>query len=303
MAKRGPIRRRLKRTGDRLVAGLLLGAIGVVSRLPPDRALGLAHALGRTLGPLSARHRTVLENLALALPELSRAERARIGRESWGHQARLLAEAALLERLFDWRPDDGNRTGRVEVDDPAGVLRSWRERAAEGPVPLLFFTGHTGCFEMLPRTAAAAGLDMAVLFRPPNNRTLAARLLEQRVATGARFLPSKRGAAAALHGQLASGGAVGLLVDQKFSGGPRVPFMGVGARTNPLVARLSALSGREVVPARCVRLPGHRYRVAIEAPMHLPDDEAAALALVNARVGDWVREHPEQWMWFHRRWA
>ena len=304
MAKRGPVRRRLKRTGDRLVAGALLGLVDLVSRLPPDRALGTAHAIGRRLGPLSARHRVVTENLARAMPELGEGERDRIARESWGHQARLVVETAQLERLFDWSPAPDAAPGRVEIDDPAGALDAHRAgTAAKDAPPLLFFTGHTGCFEMLPRMAAAAGLDMAVLFRPPNNRPLAERLMERRARTGARFLASRRGAAAALHAHLSGGGAVGLLVDQKFARGPRVPFMGVEAATNPLVVKLAAITGRVVLPARCVRLPGNRYRVAIEPPLALPADETAALALVNARVEAWVREHPEQWMWFHRRWA
>jgi Kdo2-lipid IVA lauroyltransferase/acyltransferase len=28
----------------------------------------------------------------------------------------------------------------------------------------------------------------------------------------------------------------------------------------------------------------------------------AATALVNGIVAGWVREHPGQWLWMHRRW-
>jgi Kdo2-lipid IVA lauroyltransferase/acyltransferase len=45
-----------------------------------------------------------------------------------------------------------------------------------------------------------------------------------------------------------------------------------------------------------------------EPPLLLPktgDNDADRLALmtqVNAVVERWVREHPEQWLWLHRRW-
>ena len=124
---------------------------------------------------------------------------------------------------------------------------------------------------------------------------------------------SGRGAAATLTRELVEGRGVGVLVDQKFQRGPPVPFFGTPAPTNPLIARLARHTGGEVVPVRCVRLPGNRYRVEIERPILLPRtaegnergevDVAAGLALVNGKVEGWVREHPEQWMWFHRRWG
>ncbi|RZL76659.1 MAG: lipid A biosynthesis lauroyl acyltransferase, partial [Sphingomonas sp.] len=32
-------------------------------------------------------------------------------------------------------------------------------------------------------------------------------------------------------------------------------------------------------------------------------DIPASCQVLNDIVEGWVREHPEQWMWFHRRWG
>jgi KDO2-lipid IV(A) lauroyltransferase len=58
-----------------------------------------------------------------------------------------------------------------------------------------------------------------------------------------------------------------------------------------------------------VRLPDkRRFRVdlteAIE-PRRDADgkvDIAGTMQAVTSVVEDWVREHPEQWLWVHRRW-
>jgi len=31
-------------------------------------------------------------------------------------------------------------------------------------------------------------------------------------------------------------------------------------------------------------------------------DVPAATQMINSIVENWIREHPEQWLWFHRRW-
>ena len=64
----------------------------------------------------------------------------------------------------------------------------------------------------------------------------------------------------------------------------------------------------DVYPARCIRLPGNRFRLQIEDKLALPRDEGgqvdvqATAQLLCDVVERWVREDPGQWMWFHKRW-
>jgi KDO2-lipid IV(A) lauroyltransferase len=59
---------------------------------------------------------------------------------------------------------------------------------------------------------------------------------------------------------------------------------------------------------RVIRLPGHRFRLELTPPLDLPRDAngeidvAGAMQAMTAVVEGWVREHPGQWLWMHRRW-
>ncbi|WP_152045877.1 lipid A biosynthesis lauroyl acyltransferase [Aureimonas psammosilenae] len=270
--------------------------------LPARRSLGVAAWLGRTLGPLTSRHRLAKENLRRAYPEQDEAWIEDIARRNWAEMGRLAAEYVFLDELFDFDPERPNE-GLVEVD---GVERFIELRERKGP--FIFFTGHLGAFELLPICAASYGLEITALFRPPNNRHIAKRLLSARHTRGGHLVPSKAGAAWSLASALDRGGSVGMLVDQKFRNGAKTHFFSRECITNPLLPKLARQFDCEIYPARCIRLPGGRYRLELQPKLDLPRnaegaiDVAASCQMLNDVVESWVREHPEQWMWFHDRW-
>ena len=152
-------------------------------------------------------------------------------------------------------------------------------------------------------------MRVTALFRPPNNPYLARYVMSKRTRTMSDLLPSVRSASFALAGILDKGGNIGVLVDQKFTNGLRTTFFGRECETNPVLGMLARHYKCDVYPARCIRLPGNRYRLEIEDKLDLPRrkdgsvDVHATTQMLNDTVERWVREHPGQWMWFHKRWT
>ncbi len=293
---------RAKRAADYVVAQILFGLLRVVRLLPPDTGLALADRVGRLLGPLTPRHRLAKDNLRQAFPDRDADWIETTARENWGQMGRIAAEFVFLEDLFDFDPEHPG-DGRVEVE---GIETFIELRDRKGP--FIFFTGHLGCFELLPIGAAAFGLEFTALFRQPNNRYIAKEVQSARKTSGGHLIPSKAGAVWSLAGILKGGSSVGVLVDQKFRKGVRTTFFGRPCKTNPLLPKLARQYGAEIYPARCVRLPNARYRLELIPRIEPPRDAAGAIdiegtcQMLNDVVEGWVREHPAQWMWFHDRW-
>jgi KDO2-lipid IV(A) lauroyltransferase len=151
-------------------------------------------------------------------------------------------------------------------------------------------------------------MKVTALFRPPNNPYIAEYIQSMRASNMGALLPSLSGASFALASILDQGGNVGVLVDQKFISGLETTFFGRTCQTNPLLGMLARHYDCDVYPARCVRLPGNRFRLEIEEKLVLPRgpggnvDVRAATQLVTDVVERWVRDNPGQWMWFHKRW-
>jgi KDO2-lipid IV(A) lauroyltransferase len=122
------------------------------------------------------------------------------------------------------------------------------------------------------------------------------------------LIPTQRDAPKRLVEALAHGSHTGMLIDQYYGRGVDVTFFGRATKANPLVARLARRVDCPIHGVHAVRLPNHRFRIdvteAIE-PVRESDgsvDVAATMQRLTSIIEGWVREHPEQWLWLHRRW-
>lgn len=284
------------------IAQFVLLLLTILKLFPADMAINFMDRVARWIGPKTGRHKLTLINLRNAFPEKSDAEIEAIALESWGNMGRLAAEYVFLDQLFDFDPARAE-AGRVEV---SGIPLFLELR--DNPRPFIVFTAHSGNFEMLPVAGSAFGLDVTVLFRPPNNPYLADRVFEFRKERMGNLVPSHAGSSFALARQLERGGGVGVLVDQKFRKGLKTKFFAQDVQTNPLLAKLVRQFNCEVYPARCIRLPGNRFRLELEPAVEIPRradgsvDVTATAQMLNDKVESWVREYPGQWLWYHDRW-
>jgi KDO2-lipid IV(A) lauroyltransferase len=291
MARRSAVRNIAEGTGAVLFYAFL-------RVLPLDWASGIGGWLARLIGPRLGITKRAEENLRRAMPELNEAERAHVIRGMWDNLGRVIAEYPHLNqfRLFDPK-------SRIEGDDAGNILAN-RDPAQR----YIFFSAHYGNWEIAIRTAAQAGFEVTGVYRAPNNPIVDRFMLWARGAEGGELVPKGDIAARKAFGALRQGRALCMLVDQKMNDGVPVPFFGRDAMTAPALAVLALRYDCAVVPIRMLRTKGAHFRMISEPPLVLPKtgnaeaDRRALMVSVNGIVERWVREHPEQWLWLHRRW-
>ena len=294
------------RFGSRVAEAAMIGVVRAVFALAralgPDRSRDVGAALARAVGPLLPQHRTALANVRAAFPEKSEAEVRAIVKGAWDNLGRTGAEYDHLAELFDF--DDQNpQGGRTEV---VGIEHFLALR--DDGKPGLIFAAHLANWEMPAICAARYGLQATAVFRPPNDQAVAHVVHEVRSQTMGGLEAARRGAAFAMQGVLERGGHLGMLIDQHFTRGVVVDFLGRPALTNPLLGKFARQYDCPVHGVRIVRLPGHRFKVELTPPLSLPRDPdgrvnvQGAMQAMTDVVAGWVREHPEQWLWMHRRW-
>ena len=82
-----------------------------------------------------------------------------------------------------------------------------------------------------------------------------------------------------------------------------VPFFGIPAATITATSRIAKMGKAAVIPCAHYRLPGGRYEIEFGAPLDgFPSgDEEADTARINQTIEHYVRKHPEQYLWVHKR--
>jgi len=288
---------------DWLAAQSVFLLMKLVRLVPVETAGRLFERFARWMGPKIWRHKVVMDNIAIAFPEKSLEERRQLASDSWAQTARTLLEYIYLDEILDM-DEDHTESDRIEIVNAEQFLK-----LRDDGLPAILFTGHIANFELLPLIAGRFGLNVQSLFRQPNNKYAASHVAEARKEFGKNLVASGAGASFQLMSALEKGDHVGLLVDQKFRRGIMVPFFGREAPTNTLLAKLARRYDCPVHGARTIRLPGGRFRLEITDELELPRDKngdvdiRGTTELVTRMVEDWVREHPEQWLWMHRRWG
>jgi Kdo2-lipid IVA lauroyltransferase/acyltransferase len=288
--------------GDRLLGRGVKYLLAALRRTDPDRASDLCGAIARRFGPLLPSHRIGRANLRAAFPDKDTVWIDATLRAAWDNLGRVAGEYVHLGRLWDFDTDHPN-TGRMVSDDADKFI----ELQTDGK-PALCFAAHLANWELPAVMAAAHGLPSAVLYRMPNNKAVANEIARIRAPLMGRLIRSRAQAPLEMAGALDRGEHLGMLVDQHFSRGVDVTFFGRRCKANPSIARLARQFECPVMGVRVIRLPDRRFRIAAEGPFALPRaadgriDVQQATQLITSVVERWIREYPDQWLWFHRRW-
>jgi KDO2-lipid IV(A) lauroyltransferase len=215
----------------------------------------------------------------------------------WDNLGRVAAEYPHLRHIRVFDPGSRVETRGIEHLD----------RALAGGRRVILFGGHLGNWEIAALAAAQYGLDIAQIYRAPNN-PLIDRIVARLRGGGSELIPKGTIASRRAVAALRRGGHVSLLADQKLNEGIAVPFFGRPAMTAPALALLAVRFDCTVLPARVERLRGARFRLTLYPPLDVPrtgDRDADLMAImtaVNATLEAWIRECPEQWFWVHSRW-
>ncbi len=280
------------------VAWVGIKSLGLLPR-PVARFVGatFASAAYTVRTPL---RRAAMFNLHLAFPDWSEEKRRQTIRG-------MIRQIGWMAGEFSQFPKyTRENIDRVVIVDGFENFDAGRRRGKG----VLFLTGHMSAWELSSFAHALYGYPLHFLVRPISNARVDALINAYRCLSGNRPIDKNKSARAILK-VLGEGGTVGILSDHNTSldEGVFVDFFGIPACTTSGLARIALRTDAAIIPGFLSWDESRRkYRLRFEPAVDLArtGDEEPDVRENTQRftrvIEDFVRAHPDQWLWVHKRW-
>jgi KDO2-lipid IV(A) lauroyltransferase len=295
-----PLRRRVRRSRDRVLIAAARVAIALAGHTGLQRLLNLAER-GGDVAYLLLRgpSRAAAEHIGLAFgAELSLARRQRLARAAYANVVRSFAELANIkevkaqaETYFDV---DGEEHLQAALADGRGAL---------------VVTGQIGNWELLAAYWAWRGTPVAVLAHRRTLPELQRLCVQFRAQQGVVSIPPESPSAdESMRAITRRGGFLLAVVDQE-PGAAKLPLplFGRDARQPDKVARLAVRRALPILPTVIRRRPQRGHRITVRPPLvlsHSADARSQVRELARQLsdvLDSQVRANPAEWAWWRDR--
>lgn len=263
------------------------------------KAYDLGSAFAKVLYPLfPKRRRIAVDNVLKAGITDDPAEADRIARESWGHLAGHICEALCVPHVVtkdNWRE---------HLDVSGGHPDTVKLLLDTPDTPILLVSAHHGVWEAATNVLSFTR-PMIAIARVMNNKFVANWMKNHHFRGPVTVIDKNRGFSPEIMRQWQrENSAMTILMDQHTAKGLPLSFLGRPAKTFTSAARLGIRYGYPIVVGSFVRIAPFKYRLVGGAPVVFSknDDLAQCTQLLNDRLGEAIRQYPEQYLWSHRRW-
>lgn len=264
-------------------------------------AYNIGAGLARLFHPFfPGRRKIAIDNILKSSLGVDENRAKEIERAAWAHIAGHIAEALRVPahvNADNWREHlDFSRA------DPSAV----KLLLEETDEPVLLVSAHHGTWEPATNILSFSRPMMAIA-RTMNNRFAAGWMRKYHFRGPVTIIDKNRGFTPSVIKQWQeTKAALTILVDQHASPrhAVRASFLGRQAWCFTSAARIAVRTGVRVVAGTFVRLEPYRYALVGGAPLRFgrADSIQNVVETLNERLGDAIRQFPEQYLWMHRRW-
>ncbi len=255
-----------------------------------SRALGVLVGLVVRYFPIARRR--VDRELRRVYPDMPRSERMVLCHKMGRNMGRTLFEILHCTEFQTLHE-------RNIVSGPGFATLRQAHAVGKGAI---IVSGHFGQWEAIRSTLKARGMETGAVYRPQTNRHYERRLFAGIEAGGKPILATGKIGTRALVRHIRKGGFIAILLDEKYTDGARLPFLGHPALTSLAAAQLALKYDLPMVPAFGTRTgDGTQFNVEFDAAI-APSDSLTMTQTFNDNLSDRILNDPDQWYWMLHRW-
>jgi len=280
--------------------------ISIISLFCIFKIIGLRNAsnlgaiLGEFIGPLFRSKNIILENIKTGLGEIDKKKQAEIINNMWSNIGRTFAEYVFLKD-FKYNKTNFNHI-KINGADYLDEIKKKND-------VVIFYSGHFANFELMAMELNKFKIKCAAIYRPLNNFLLNPIMEYLRVKyICPNQIKKGRMSMREIINKVKEGYSIALMVDQRVSEGPRIPFFNKLAHTTTIPAQLALKYNCKLVPISLERKEGASFEMTIHKPYEIQktgndkEDIKNITLKINQVLEKMIINNPKQWIWSHNRW-
>ena len=244
------------------------------------------------IGPLFRSNELSHKNLLRAFPKSDFDERKKILKKMWTNYGYIFSEYMFIKNF--------RNNEKLIIENQEGL-----EKIIKNSQPVVFISGHFSNFELMAMHLEKSGVDLAVIYRPLNNKYLnnVMEKIREKYICKKQIKKGISGTKDLLK-SFKKGTSVALMIDQRVSEGIKCNFFNTEASTTTIPAQFVKKFGAKVVPIYIERIKSNNFKLVIHEPISfLNNDTVNYITLtLNKILEKMIIKNPEQWIWTHNRW-
>ncbi len=247
-------------------------------------------------GRLFRSNKLIEKNLNIAIPNLTLEERKKIINNMWFNYGRILSEYMFIK---DYR-SSSNFSNKIEIEN-----KDILEKIVLENEPVIFVSGHFNNFELMAMQIEKAGIKLAAIYRPLNNKFLNPKMeyIRKKYICKNQIKKGISGTKQLLH-LFKQKTSIAMMIDQRVSEGIKCNFFNQKAYTTTIPAQFVKKFNSKIVPVYIERIKENDFKLKVYEPIRFKDEDTleSITQSLNLILEKMILKNPEQWIWSHNRW-
>ena len=248
------------------------------------------------VGPIFRSKNVIFANLSKAFPNLDEIGKKKILKKMWFNYGNIFAEYMFIKNFRH----DPTISKNILIENQY-VL----EKIKSETKPVIFISGHFNNFELMAMQIEKAGIDLAAVYRPLNNKYLNPLMenIRKKYICKKQIKKGISGTKELLL-NFKKGTSIALMIDQRVSQGIRCNLFGEKALTTTIPAQFVKKFGSKIIPVYIERKNNEIFKITFYHPLELSKNSSEELITLklNKFLEEMIKKNPDQWIWSHNRW-
>ena len=234
-------------------------------------------------------------NILGALPNLKSDDVKKITKIMWSNYGRILSEYVFIK---DFRSNKFSNNIEIKGQHILDEIKKNND-------PVIFVSGHFNNFELMAMQIEKSGVNLAVIYRPLNNKFL--NFIMERIRK--KYICKnqiKKGISGTkqLLSFFKKKTSIALMIDQRVSQGIKSNFFKKKCHTTTIPAQFVKKFYCDVVPIYIERIGEINFKLKVYEPLKYNDNDTieSITTNLNSVLEKMILKNPEQWIWSHNRW-